>query len=189
MFHFKTFIIIAIALLVLLLIPHSIAESPQTDVKIITRLKGSSGFLTPALSENNTFVYDSFEFNLYSSSNNTKYRIMVDNITIANSIILTFKEVFYWNTTKSYIELLEVYIGDDYYSLSNIFVFTYSITNRSVLRDDRDLITFTKEELKQFVMELELQSAGKILVGTFVCGFICHHLVKKRKEETIKRIA
>lgn len=175
------------ALLVLILIPSSIAESPQTDVKIITHLEGG-GFLTPALSENNTFVYDCFEFHLYSNTNNTTYRIIIDNITIASKTIIHFKDVYYWHCSKSFIGLLEVYIADDYYNYSNIFVFTSSITNRSILKEREDLIKFTPEELERFIQEIELQAVGKSLAGGFMFVYFCYYLVKKKKESIVKRI-
>lgn len=182
-------IILAIALLVLILIPSSIAESPKTDVKIITHLEGG-GFLTPALSENNTFVYDRFQFHLYSNTNNTTYRIIVDNITIANLVIVNFKDIFYWRCSKSFIGLLEVYIADDYYNYSSIFVFTSDITNGSILREEEKYKVFTtKKEFEDFIMGIELQAVGKAIVGGFVAIYITYKVTKKRKEEIIKRIA
>lgn len=180
-------IIIAIALLVLALTPSSIAESPQTDVQIITHLEGG-GFLTPALSENNTFVYDRFQFHLYSNTNNTTYSIIVDNITIASKTIIHFKDIFYWHCSKSFIGLLEVYIAGNYYNYSNIFVFTSSITNRSVLKERDDLITFTPEEFKQYIQQIELKAVGKALAGGFMFVYFCYYMVKKKKESITKRI-
>lgn len=184
----RPFIIIAIMLSVLIITPPSVAESPKTDVKIITHLKGG-GFLTPALSDNNTFVYDRFEFHLYSNTNNTTYQIIVDNITIASLTVKHFKDIFYWHCSKDYIGLLEIYIGNDYYNYTGIFVFSSDITNESIFDDeDEKYKSFTKEEFKRFVTQLELQSLGKGFVGAFVCTYIMYRLVKKKKEETTKRI-
>lgn len=182
------YFILALALLILISIPSSIAESPKTDVKIITHLKGG-GFLTPALSENNTFVYEYFEFHLYSNTNNTTYSIIVDNITIASKTIIHFKNIFYWHCSKSFIGLLEVYIADDYYNYSNIFVFKSSIVNTTVLKEDKYTIKFTPEEFEQYIQQIELKAVGKATVGGFLAGSICYYFVKKHKEGTIKRIA
>jgi len=184
----RLLITLGVILAILILMPSGLAESPKNDVKIITSLEGG-GFLTPALSENNTFVYNHFTFHLYSSVNNTTYRIIVDNITIASSIIIHFKETFYWDCSKSFIDLLEVYISDDYYSYSDIFIFTDSVVNRTVLKEKEKYKSFdTEEEFKQFVMDLELKAIGKGLVGCFCSFYILYRLVKKHKEGLTKRI-
>jgi len=187
-FKYISIIAIAITFLIISIPGYTKAEDTKTDLKIITYLD-SGGFITPALYKNGTFVYNNFEFHLYSNTNNTSYRILVDNITISSSIILNFKDVFYWNTEKSYIDLLEVYISDDYYIYSNIFIFSSSVTNRTVIRDDdEDLIKFTPEELKRYVQEIELKAVGRALVGSFFSVYIFYRLVKRKKEQTIKRI-
>lgn len=177
------FLIIVSSILVLM--PSSVAEN-STDVKIITSLE-NTGFLTPALSENNTFVYNRFQFHLYSEENNTSYSIIVDNITIAERSIQNFKTIFYWNTSKTRINQLEIYIGNDSYFYSGIFIFSYSIENVTPV-EEPGLIQFTKEELARYIAEVELKAVGKALVGGITSVYIFFRLVKKRKEGIVKRI-
>lgn len=189
-FKYLTLIAIAILLLNLVLEIEKVeAENKiKTDIKIITRLH-NDGFMTPALTKNRTFVYCNFEFHLYSDINNTEYRILVDNITIANRNILHFKDIFYWNTTKDYINLLEVYISKDYYSYSNIFVYSYSIENRTRIKDEEDLMKFTKEEFKNYIMQIQFKMFISNTFAWIIAGVFAFYFVKKYKENKIEVIA
>lgn len=185
-------LILAIALFLIVLQFGSLQGIPQgahedkTDLKIITSLD-SGGFLTPAITKNDSFGYNNFEFNLYSNVDNSSYSIIIDNITITNSIIEEFKEIFKWKTSKSYIRRIEVYILDDYYIYSNIFVFSSSVYNNTAPTKD-NLISFTPHELKLYIQELQLLAFRDTFLGLmciFVTGYI---VISKYKKETIKRI-
>lgn len=183
----RILIILCVILSLAVFIPSSVAESPQTDLKIITNLD-TEAYLSPALSHNNTFVYNNFQFHLYAKQNNTPYSIIVDNITIASRTIKEFKTVFYWETSKSRINKLEIYIGNDSYIYSGIFVYSYSIENVTTVDDDPSLIKFTKEELAQYLIQVELKAVGIAFIGGCTAFYIFFRLVKKRKEGIVKRI-
>ena len=186
--NFKNYLILAGALiLIVLIVPVSQGQEPKTDLKIITRLD-SGGFLTPALSENQTFVYSNFEFYLYTNINNTGYTIIVDNLTIANKTIDHFMDLFTWKTSKTYIDRLEVFIGASYWEYSNIFVFSYSVTNRSFIRDE-ELITFTPSELDNFIQEIKLRASFDTFMGFLFCLIFAYVVVRHYKKDHIKRIA
>lgn len=187
--NFKNYYMLASAIfLIFMVVPvHSLGQEPEADLKIITRLD-SGGFLTPALSENQTFVYSNFEFYLYSNTNNTGYTIIVDNVTIANKTIDHFQDIFYWSTSKTYIDRLEVFIGSFYYEYSNIFVFSYSVTNRSLIKDE-ELISFTPKELEYYVQQIKLRTGFDTFMGVIGCGIFAYVVVRHYKKDHIKRIA
>ncbi|TET57427.1 MAG: hypothetical protein E3J52_10380 [Promethearchaeota archaeon] len=168
---------------------HGIPERSRQnkmDLKIITSLD-SGGFLAPAIIKNDSFAYNNFEFNLYSNKENSSYSIIIDNITITNSIIEEFKEIYKWKTSKSYISSIEVYILDHYYIYSNIFVFSSSVYNNTRPTSD-NLISFTPRELKLYIQELQLLAFRDTFLGLlaiFITGYL---VITKYKKETIKRI-
>lgn len=185
-------LILAIALFIIILQFGSIQGIPQgaqenkTDLKIITNLD-SGGFLSPAIIKNDSFAYNNFEFNLYSNIDNSSYSIIIDNITIADSIIEEFKDIYNWKTSKSYISRIEVYILDDYYIYSNIYVFSSSVYNNTRPTTE-NLISFTPQELKLYIQEFQLLAFRDTFLGLlaiFITGYI---VITKYKKETIKRI-
>ena len=189
---FKYITILAIAILVSILIlelENVTGENElKTDLKIITSLS-DGGFMTPALSKNSTYVYCNFEFHLYSNTENTSYRILIDNNTIQISTIIEFKDIFYYNFSKKYIDILEVHIGSHYYSYSNIFVYYSSVVNKSVIREDENIVTFTKEEFENYIRELEIKMFTSNIFAWVLAGFISFYYVKKYKENKIEVVA
>jgi hypothetical protein len=189
-------IILAMAIYLFLILSASIninivrSENNQelkTDLKIITNLE-YGGFLTPAICKNNTFAYNYFEFNLYSNTNNTRYNIEVNNITITYSEIEDFKKIFLWKCKYDYIDILKVKIGNDTYLFSNIFVFSTSVTNKSILKD-QEYIKFTERELDIYITQIRLRMLGLVLWGCIVATVITYMCVKTYKKDEIKRIA
>jgi hypothetical protein len=185
-------LILAIALLIITFqfgSLNGIPERPQeykTDLKIITSLD-SGGFITPATTKNSTFAYNIFEFNLYSNKENSSYSIIIDNLTIKTSIIKEFKDIFVWKTFKSYLSKIEVYILDDYYVYSNIFVFSSSVYNNTQTQKD-DLITFTPHELKLYIQEIQLMIFRDTFIGLISIFIVGYVIITKYKKETTKRI-
>lgn len=169
--------------LILTIPAHTTAQENQTDVKIITHLS-SDGFITPALSQNGTFIYNNVEFSLYSKINNTNFKISIDNITIINSTISDFKYIFEYKITQSYIDLLEVWIGEDYYSYSNIFVFSYSISNRSIVEREDD-ITFTELEFQEYINQLKTKFFLSNFVAWLSASIMMFYIVREYKQNKI----
>jgi len=162
------------------------SRSDKTDLKIITYL-GSGGFITPAIIKNGSFAYNNFEFNLYSNLDNSTYEIKIDNKTIVESSISDFKDVYTWKTSKSYLSKIDVDIGNDTYSYSNIFVFSSSVYNSTNTPID-NLISFTPKELELYIQEIQLIAFRDTFMGLlfiFVCGYVG---ITKYKKETTKRI-
>lgn len=183
----KIYILLSVLMLLILLSKNTLAESEEkTDLKIITSLD-HGGYITPALVQNMTFVYNNFEFHLYTNQNNTRYDIVVDNITIANKTINNFHSVFYWKATTEYIGKLEVNIGNDYYIYSNIFIFTSSITNDSILKEE-EYIKFTEVELEEYVNKIKLKLFSADTMGWFVGLFLAQVYVRQYKSNKIEEI-
>lgn len=185
---FRNYIVFASFILIILALPvNTQGLEAKADLKIITKLD-NGGYLTPALSENQTFVYSNFEFYLYSNINNTGYTIIVDNVTIANRTIDHFMDLFTWRTSKTYIDRLEVYIGAFHYEYNNIFVFNYDVTNESYIKDP-DLITFTEKELDYYIQQIRLRTSFDTFMGLLGCGIFGYIVVRHYKKDHIKRIA
>jgi len=186
----KVLIIVLLILVVFCCSANAEAEdSLKTDVKIITSL-GSGGFFTPALVKNNSLVYNRFEFNLYTNTNNTTYEIKLENSTIKLGKIVNFKYVFYYNMTLDYINLLEVNIGNHTYSYSNIQVVAYSIMNRSRFEEDEEeKLSFTKEEFERIISEIEIKAFVSNLLGIFLAGGVVYYYVTEYKKYVPEVIA
>jgi len=178
--------VLAIVLLGFLILYCSVGEVEaedglKTDVKIITKLS-SGGLFTPALSRNNSLVYNSFEFNLYSNTNNTSYEIRLDNNTIKIGVIEDFKDVFIYNMTMDYISLLEVDIGNQTYSYSNIHVITYSIYNRTRDEDEGEKFKYTEQDFEDMISEIRLKSFVSNLLGLLLAGGLVYYYVTEHKK-------
>ena len=155
----------------------------KTDVKIITRLGSGVGFFTPALVKNNSLVYNSFEFNLYTNTDNTTYEIRLDNSTIRIDVIEEFKEVFYYNMTSDYIDLLEIIIGNQTYSYSNIRVMVRSIMDDNYTgRDEESMLEFTEEEFEDIIDEIKIMAFISNLLGAFLAGGVVYYYVTEHKK-------
>lgn len=180
---------LALALFVLIGIPLAdLAEGKETktDLKIITGLD-EGGFLSPAITKNDSFGYNNIEFHLYSNEENATYRIIVDNLTLKASIIEEFKDIYIWKTSKSYISKIEVFIIEDYYTYSSIFIFSSSVYGGNDTIQD-NLISFTPHELKLYIQEIELLIFRDTFLGLLSIFIVGYLLIKKYKKETIKRI-
>jgi len=138
---------------------------------------------------NNSLVYNRFEFNLYSNTNNTTYEIRLENSTIKIGVIENFKDVFNYNMTSDYIGLLEVNIGNQTYSYSNIHVVTYSIYNRSRFEDDEEKFKYTEKDFEDMIREIELKSFVSNLLGIFLAGGIVYYYVTEYKKYVPEVIA
>lgn len=153
----------------------------KTDLKIITKLS-EGGLFTPALVRNNSLVYNQFEFNLYSNINNTIYEIKVENSTIKIGLIENFKDVFYYNMTLDYINLLEIYIGNHTYSYSDVHVVAYSVYNKSIAEDEGEKLRYTKKDFEGMIAEIQMKSFISNLLGVFLAGGIVYYYVTEHKK-------
>ncbi len=159
-------------------------EDFKTDLKIITGLDGS-GFFAPALVKNNSLVYNNFEFNIYSNTNNTTYEIKLENSTIRIDIIENFKDVFIYNMTLDYINLLEVYIGNHTYSYRDINVIAYSIMDRNrTWGDEEEKVEFTQEEYDRIISRLEFMAFLSNFSAALLAGGVAYHYITEYKKYT-----
>lgn len=158
----------------------------DSDCKIITNLDNYP-YMHPSLVQNNSFVYNNFEFYLYTNEDNTTYSIFINNSLISNGIIENnFTKLIKWRSNTEYISILSIKINDDYYNYSNVRVFTRSITNESLdYEEDKDKISFTKMEFENYitVLKIKLFSGDNLgwIIG-FILGFI---IVRENQKNTI----
>jgi hypothetical protein len=157
----------------------------KTDSIIITNLN-SSRFITPSLRYNNTYVYDNFEFRLYSDKNNNTYSIEVDNILIANGTIKNFNKIIYWKCQNSYINKISINIGIDYYNYSSIYVFTTSFANATPTQDNR--IIMTQEEFDSYINDLKLKLFSADSIGWFIGLILAQIYVRQYKNTRVEEI-
>jgi len=159
----------------------------ETDCTILTGLDDYVSF-SPAIRTNNTFGYNNLEFRLYSTENNTPYKIIVDNITIGNGSIDYFKKYVYWDCEQEYIENLTVIVGEDYYSYYNIFIFRSSFYNQS---DDDGIeynIKFTKEEFEAYLSTLRLKLFFTDISGLILGILVSTYFIREHKKTVIREI-
>ena len=181
--NFRYFILIILFLLSLNLL--SINTVSQTDSVIITKLDGFQ-FITPALTENNTYVYNNFEFRLYSKVENVTYEIEIDNIMIANGTIRNFRKIIYWKSNKEYITKINIRVDEDYYNYSNIRIFYTGFTNGTIIEEDK--VIFTKEEFENYISELKLRLFSSDGLGWFVGIILAHIYVREIKKSVIVEV-
>lgn len=164
----------------------SINAQSKNDCVIITNLDQYQ-FMSPALTENNSFVYNNFEFRLYSNINNESYSIEIDNILIANGTIREFIKIINWKCDKNQINYISVNIGLNYYNYSSIWVFSSSLTNGTVIKED-NLIDMTKQEFENYINELRLRLFTSDSVGWFLGLILAQVYVRQYKSTRIEEI-
>ncbi len=170
-------------LLLLTVILFCYPAEAKTDSKIITHLD-SFTFLNPSLSTNNSYVYNNFEFYLYSDLNNTYYEIELNNILISNGTITSFVKRIDYKCEFSNITRLVIMIGNDYYNYSSIYVFNYDMTERNETHDSDDIV-FSKVEFENYVNRLKLKLFSADSVGWFSGMVISYVYIKEKKKEMI----
>jgi hypothetical protein len=160
---------VLICIFLLSIVTTSVKAESKTGLVIITSLDDFK-YMTPALTENNSYVYNNFEFRLYTSENNTYYSIEVDQIMISNGTINHFNKTIYWKCKQSFISSLKVNIGNDVYEYSAIRVFTTDIVNDTIVNPP-DQIVFTESELKDYLKRMANRIFSGDSLGWFF-GFV-----------------
>ncbi len=184
----KLLSLIGMAIILFLFFSISVrSETPRTDLKILTDLDTPS-YMNLALNSNSSFVYNNFEFNLYSNINDTEYEIKVDNKSIRSGIIETFKYQYNWRTNKTYIFNIEIEIGNNTWTYNNIFVFKKSIRNVTPETIEPDY-TFSELELENYINRIKTKLFLADNLGWAIGGIISYLLIRKYKSSTILEIA
>lgn len=158
----------------------------KTDSVIITNLDDNQ-FISPALTRNNSFVYDNFEFRLYSETKNVSYSIEIDYILIANGTIRDFPKIINWECEKDQINNIVIRIGSDYYNYSSIYVFTSSFSNGTPW-DDEKKITMTEQAFNSYIYELKIKLFTADTVGWFMGLVLAQVYVRQYKSTKIEEI-
>lgn len=144
--------------------------------------------MKPAITSNNTFGYNNFEFRIYTTENNTPYTIIVDNITIGNGTIEYFKKYVYWSSEQSYIGNLTVIIGNEKYIYYNIFVFSSSIYNDTKEEEIKYGVKFTDDEFTLYMNQVRLKLFMADIVGLVVAMIMSTNIIREIKKSIIKEV-
>ncbi len=144
--------------------------------------------MNPGLNKNNSFVYNNFYINLYSSDNDTNYLIEVNNITIGNGTIIHFNKMIYWKCNLSYIYDIYVFIGSDIYHFVNIYVFTIEISNITEDKEKDNLLKFSHDQYENILRELKLKVFSGDMLGVLFAIILSSYAIREIKKNTIVEI-
>lgn len=159
----------------------------DTDCTIITKLELHQ-FMSPAITTNNTYGYNLFEYRLYSDEDNTTYRIIIDDITVGNGTIKHFKLYVNWICEQEIIYNLTVEIGDDVYSYYNIYIFSSSLYNYTVQDEKEWDIKFTDEEFELYLSRLRLKLFLTDIIGLIAGILVSTYSIREFKKTVIVEI-
>lgn len=156
----------------------------QTDCKIITSLDDYN-YMNPALIKNNSYVYNNFNFYLYTNEDNTTYSILANNTLIASgNIENNFGKLITWKANTEKIYLLSIKINNNYYNYTNIRVFSRSIMNETLNTPDKDEISFSKVEFNNYIIQLKIRLFSADNLG-WIIGFIGGYIITRETKKYI----